>query len=53
MKNLFRKKKEGQPLITKKSEKDKEIDKKVVESVDKVLKEYKRVFERLAEYDRT
>lgn len=37
----------------KKLEKDKDLEKKVVENVDKALNEYKRVFERLAEYDRT
>lgn len=30
-----------------------ELEKKVVEGAKKAVKEYRRVFERLAEYDRT
>ncbi|MEK7481975.1 MAG: hypothetical protein AAB607_01340 [Patescibacteria group bacterium] len=31
----------------------KELEKKVIEGAQKALKEYRRVFERLAEYDKT
>ena len=40
--------------LTKQASKSrKELEKKVVEGAKRVLKDYKKVFERLAEYDRT
>lgn len=41
------------PIITVQSIERKQLEKKVVEGAQKALKEYGRVFERLAEYDRT
>lgn len=46
IKKLFSKNKDSQKLSRE------ELEKKAIESAKNVAKEYKRVFERLAEYDR-
>ncbi len=42
-----------QKELQKKKDERKNLEKKVVKGAQKALKEYGRVFERLAEYDRT
>ena len=49
----FLKKKEQKHVILESAKHQKELEKKVIEGAQKVLGEYRRVFERLAEFDRT
>lgn len=51
LKNRFGKMKKISKI--KKELRRKELEKKVIKGIQKVLKEYRRVFERLAEYDKT
>ena len=48
----FWKKKEAKRHIEEKAN-QKELEKKVIEGAHKALREHRRVFERLAEFDRT
>lgn len=56
MKKIWEKIKNYQYIGKKQPQKElerKELEKKVIEGANKALKEYGRVFERLAEHDRT
>lgn len=56
MKKIWKKIKNYHSFRKEQSQKElnkKELEKKVVEGAHKALKEYGRVFKRLAEYDRT
>ena len=49
---IFWKKKEQKRPINKGNKDQKELEKKVIEGAQKALGEYRRVFERLAEFDK-
>ena len=49
---IFWKKKEQKRPINEESKHQKELEKKVIEGAQKALGEYRRVFERLAEFDK-